>query len=158
MGNGGMGVLVPPSTFNFIFFFSGLCISPTFQLLFLIFSFGFQVLYFSWFRFLYYSSIIEQRRRKMIGRDLLGFPMVRIEIEGMRCAILQAIEANQEDIQKAIETQLDVQIKSLDFGKVIRDSVVSTLQKVVQNYFEYGDGYQIIEKAVKESLGKILRV
>lgn len=94
----------------------------------------------------------------MIGRDLLGFPMVRIEIEGMRCAILQAIEANQEDIQKAIETQLDVQIKSLDFGKVIRDSVVSTLQKVVQNYFEYGDGYQIIEKAVKESLGKILRV
>ena len=84
-------------------------------------------------------------------------PIIRIEIDRMKLAIQtalsEAVAAQDEDIQKAIELALSKENLQNTIEATVLRAVKESLQTEIESYFKYGNG----RKAIKELVSKNLR-
>ena len=88
------------------------------------------------------------------------FPVIRLELEGMKYAIIQSLaahmEAQTEDMKKAVQDAVD----AFDPLPIIRaethKGIEEAIKLSVQNFFTYGEGRDAVCKAVDEHLRKAL--
>lgn len=85
-------------------------------------------------------------------------PTIRIEIEHMREAILHQFINHQDEITKAVESQLKLAIEKFDFAGEIEKQTNECLKTIISQYFQYGSGERMLRELTKESLDKIFNL
>lgn len=59
------------------------------------------------------------------------FPIVRVEVERMRCGIMSAIADHNEEISRAVDAALTKAIEDLDWGGMIRAEIDRQMRDIV---------------------------
>lgn len=87
----------------------------------------------------------------------MSLPIIKIEIEQMRHAIMHAFTEHQFQVSEEVERQLEHVIQNYNYEAAIRDAAYKAMDEAIKNYFGYGEGYQIIHSAINESLNKMFK-
>ncbi len=92
---------------------------------------------------------------------MFDLPRVRIELDGMKHQIVHAFASHNDETEKAIEEQLTVAIKNFPFEETIRDLsrevISSAIKDALEHYFKYGEGREVIRKAVTDKLDELYK-
>jgi hypothetical protein len=87
---------------------------------------------------------------------MLELPTIRLEIEGMRHAILHAFSQHNRDIEEYLQKETEKFVKGYDFQAAVAKSLGplfdEIVRKAVERHFTYGPGREAIEKAIQDSL------
>lgn len=90
---------------------------------------------------------------------MFNMPRVTIQLEGMKQQIVHAFSSHNEEVEQAIEEQLSVAIKSFPFEETIlkmsREVISASIKEALEHYFKYGEGREVIKRAVVERLDKL---
>ena len=86
------------------------------------------------------------------------FPMIKLELGGMRRAIIMAFQDEQlkmdEDVQKAVDAYCNSgHLKEL-INKEVYQTLDQAIKKEVNDFFMWGEGRKVVAAAVKEKLLK----
>lgn len=73
-----------------------------------------------------------------------GLPMIRLEVEGMRYAIVHAFSTQMDGVQEYIEESL----KNMDIGKVVVAQVEQQVPRLVE---------EAVKQAIKDTLYATMR-
>lgn len=87
------------------------------------------------------------------------FPIVKIELQNMKQAMVVALADYQNEMAKSVEAQLQNIVDTFDYqeavrgmaGQIIRDSI----QKSLESYFRFGNGRKQLDELIYQSLDKI---
>ncbi len=92
---------------------------------------------------------------------MLDFPRVRIELEGMKHQILHAFASHNDEVERAIEQQLTTVIEHFPFEQTVKDLsrevISSAIKEALEYYFKYGEGREVIRKAVTDKLDELYK-
>lgn len=90
---------------------------------------------------------------------MLRMPTITIQLEGMKHQIINAFAAHNTEIEQAIESQLTAAIKNFPFEaevhRLSREVISDAIKEALEYYFKYGEGREVIKKAVVERLDKL---
>lgn len=79
-----------------------------------------------------------------------AMPILRMQIEGMKSAIVTHLGARGSELGEAMAEQVDKVIADYDWEGEVRRIVKATLTDKIQYYFKYGDGAKAVQDAVSE--------
>lgn len=84
------------------------------------------------------------------------YPIIRLEIDGMKRSIVSALTHYQaqidEDINRAVEEYCQPENIAEIIQQAANDAIDSAIREEVKNFFLYGEGRRTIAESVKESL------
>ena len=81
-------------------------------------------------------------------------PIVTLTLSSMKHAIMQMLDPNQ--MRQAIEQRLNSAIQIFDFETKVRREAEKCISQSITDYFQYGQGKDIITKAVQAALTETL--
>jgi len=91
---------------------------------------------------------------------MYDLPKIRIEVENMRYQIIHAFASHNDEIEKAVETELIKVIQDYDFAgeinQIAREVITQAVKSNLEHFFQYGEGYKIIGEAVAQTLGGLI--
>ncbi len=83
-------------------------------------------------------------------------PIIRLEVEGMRYAILRALEDRADAISAETNRAINNFITTFDWqaevARLLEPMMREAIKAAMQNHFIYGDGRKAIDDAVREAL------
>ncbi len=89
---------------------------------------------------------------------MTNLPTIRLEIEGMRHAILHAISAYNADVEKYLADETKKFVEGYDFQAAVQRTLGpvfdDAIRKALERHFAYGPGRDAIEQAVAEMMPK----
>lgn len=102
-------------------------------------------------------SVEARRRGSHEGRNQVrDVATIRLEIEGMRYAIIHAFETHAKDVTEALDTEMKKQIAEFDFALAVRRELSDAMNRAVtdsiRSFFSYGKGSQMVADAVAEAM------
>jgi len=80
------------------------------------------------------------------------FPMIRLDIEGMKYQILHALTVHQQEITEIVSAYMDNAIKTFDFEKVVHAEIEKLLPELIHQALQSSLQKIIWNGSVKESL------
>jgi len=85
-----------------------------------------------------------------------SFPMIRLELQGMKMAIIRTLSEYQVQLDSEIKQAVEAFCTEANLRDIINDQVTRTLDSVirseVEKFFMYGEGRATIAQVVKETL------
>lgn len=91
-----------------------------------------------------------------------GHSIVRIEIEGMKHAIVSAITNRDIETEQFVRESIEKFCQPENISRIIAKEVDSTLEGVIseeiRRYFSYGKGREIVAHAVKERMDMMAEI
>jgi hypothetical protein len=86
-------------------------------------------------------------------------PIVKLELQNMKQAMVVALADYQNEIAKSVELQLQNIVDTFDYkeaicqmvNKIIHDSI----HKSIESYFQYGEGRKQLDRLIYESLHRL---
>lgn len=82
----------------------------------------------------------------------MNIPIIRLEIEGMKQTIIQAITQHtammDSDIQAAVDRICTPEYISSLVVDVAQKEMASAIEREIKAFYSYGEGYQAIREAV----------
>lgn len=88
----------------------------------------------------------------------MTYPMIRLEIQGMKHAVQVALSdyaaKMNSEIQAAIEAACTAQHITAIIEETARREVDSAIRQEIERFFRYGDGRETIKAAVAAMLAK----
>jgi len=82
-------------------------------------------------------------------------PLIRLEIEEMKHAILHHFNLYQKDVSDTVKKEIEKSIKEFDFVNAVKKATEEILQSEIEAYFKYGEGFKMIQESIKETLNKV---
>lgn len=86
----------------------------------------------------------------------MEFPMIRLELQGMKQTILHAFRGYQLNIDKTVKESLDRVCSDGGIERLIDEQVREQVEKAVKSkikeFFGWGDGSKAIEAALNDML------
>lgn len=76
---------------------------------------------------------------------------VKLEIEGLKQRIGAMLFAESEDLNRQIAEAMDKALQSYDLEAKVQDIVHASLNKALENYFSFGDGYRAICSTIAQA-------
>lgn len=90
---------------------------------------------------------------------MLNTPRIRIELEGVKHQIVHHFSSYNDEVEKAIEGQLETAIRNFPFEETVlqlsRAVISDAIKDALEFYFKYGDGRAVIQKAVTDKLNEL---
>lgn len=87
---------------------------------------------------------------------MYDYPTIRLDLQGMKQSIVNALSAYHEDIEKNVKAQLETILKEFDFGEAVtavaKQVILESVRNAVEYYFKYGEGTKIIKEIVQKSI------
>lgn len=87
---------------------------------------------------------------------MYDLPRIRIELDGMKYQIIHAFQSHNQEIEDAVERNLQSAIDNFPFEGTIqelsREIIAGAIKEALECYFKYGEGREVIKKAVVERL------
>lgn len=84
------------------------------------------------------------------------FPIVRLEVQGMKHAIQTALMDHQQQLNRDIAAAVDAYCEPENLAAVVQGEVHRVLESVikeeVQKFFRYGEGRKVVADAVKAKI------
>lgn len=85
------------------------------------------------------------------------FPILRLELAGIRQSMEHAFHSYQVDLSAMVKAELDKLVTAENFSHMIAVDVKAAFEKsvkrAIESYFEYGEGRRAIEAEINKSLG-----
>ena len=82
------------------------------------------------------------------------YPLIKLEIESMKHAILHHFNSYQQDLSNCVKKEIESAIKNFDFASEVRKAVHQVISGTIDQYFKWGDGSKLISSAMNEALNK----
>jgi len=87
-----------------------------------------------------------------------GMPLVRLELDQMRTAIMHQFTNYNKEISEAVDKELKKVIENFDYESTIIKIANETITKAIEDYFTWrGEGKKLIEDSVTQALDKIFK-
>ena len=83
-----------------------------------------------------------------------GTPIIKLELDNMRQAILYSLAKYNNEIEKAVDEELKKVVENFDYENIVISIANEALKDAIESYFKYGEGRRTIEKSVNEALSK----
>jgi len=84
------------------------------------------------------------------------FPEIRFDLDGIKVGIIQTLSKYNKETEEYVGAEIEKIIQSYDFDKVIRETAAvairSGIEKALEGYFTYGEGYKAIQDLVANKL------
>lgn len=91
-----------------------------------------------------------------------GIPIIRLEIEGMKTAILTAFMENQLKLDSMLKDAVEKFCSPENVERIMNDAVNTTLKKAIESeidtFFRYGKGNVVLKEAVTNKLSEMYQV
>lgn len=87
-----------------------------------------------------------------------AFPVIKIEIEEMKHAILHHFNAYQSKLSDYVREQIEIAIQCYDFESEVKKAVDGVITQALEQYFKWGDGNKLISKTLTEALNKTFNI
>lgn len=84
------------------------------------------------------------------------FPIIKIEIEGIKQNICHAISDNNKEINQAVENEISRAIDAIDIKSLVKSGVQDCIQSAIKDYFNFGSGRRTIKDVVFNALNEHL--
>ena len=84
-------------------------------------------------------------------------PLIKIDPEGMKRTVIEAIEKYNDQISQKVENELKQVIEKFDFGKMITGITNEVIQEMLVHYLKYGSGHALLEATIRDELDKMLK-
>ena len=101
------------------------------------------------------GDCLEMMKEIPDGKDMNmsnGEPAIKLEIEGMKHAILHHFADHNKRVETAVEGEIDNIVASLDIAGIVREELSKAVEEAVRFHFSCGTGRQIIHDCVTEFL------
>lgn len=86
----------------------------------------------------------------------MNIPMIRLELDGMKYAIISAFNQHQAQQDANVRAAVDAYCSGGNLQQVLNTAVRETLNRVikdeVENFYRYGEGRELVKKLVQERL------
>lgn len=82
--------------------------------------------------------------------DYKAMPILRMEVEGMKAAILTHLGARGSELGDALSAEIDKAIAEYDWQGEVKRIVHAALSENINYYFKFGDGAKAVKDAVVE--------
>lgn len=90
-----------------------------------------------------------------------SIPIIRLEVEGMRHAIVTALTDHQATLDADIQAAVTAYCTPDNIGRVVQQHVSRELQTAVvaavERFFRWGGGREAVESAVTEAIASTLK-
>lgn len=83
-----------------------------------------------------------------------AIPVIRLEIDHMKHAIVSALGIKGSDLEEAISTEIEKAVREIAVTKIpnmVRETLLVCVQDSLTNYFKYGEGRIAIDEAIKDN-------
>jgi hypothetical protein len=94
---------------------------------------------------------MDVEKRKIYAEQI---PIVRITMDSMKQTMMQMLDI--EKLRPHIEQRLNDAIRAFDCEGEVEKAAGSCISECVQNWFRYGDGNDLIQRAVSVALEESL--
>ncbi len=85
--------------------------------------------------------------------ELKNMPMIRLELEGMRQAILHSFLKYNSELNKAVDEALKNAVSADSFFELVdrevREAVNECVAKEIKGYFGWGEGRKMISETIE---------
>ena len=88
---------------------------------------------------------------------MLQLPMIKLEIQEMKHAIMHHFTAYQSKLNDAVQEQLEKVIESYDYETAIVKAATECIDGAIESFFKYGEGRKIIAETLNEALIKTFK-
>jgi hypothetical protein len=89
----------------------------------------------------------------------MNTPLIKLEIEGMRHAIVHAFTQHNIEIEAAVNEEFRRQIEAFDFRDAVAREFAAAMngaiRSAVERFFYQGSGRDIVEHAVESALRSV---
>jgi hypothetical protein len=86
----------------------------------------------------------------------MNIPMVRLELEGMKYAIISAFNVHQAEQDANVRAAVEAYCNSGNLQQVLNTAVRETLNRAikdeVERFYTYGEGRALVKRLVQERL------
>ncbi len=76
-------------------------------------------------------------------------PAVRFTIEGLKTKVLHAVSMLTDEMDFAIQAQVEKAIAEFNWEREVRQLTVTCIRSQLEHYFKYGEGYTQIKSAIE---------
>lgn len=87
-----------------------------------------------------------------------GIPIIRLELEGMKLAILHAFSEYQAGTDQAVKEAMEKYCSPENLARIVDQCVErelrAAIEKEIASFFQYGAGRQFLAAAVKQKLSE----
>ena len=83
-------------------------------------------------------------------------PIIRLEIQHMKQTMQVALADYHLKISEEVDIQLANVIENYPFEEVVQKAAYDALTGAIGSYFKYGDGYKLVQKALKDTFADIV--
>jgi hypothetical protein len=84
-----------------------------------------------------------------------NIPIIRMEIEGMKANILNALGLYGSELGEVVKENLEKAIKEYPFEEIIKQEAYNALDSAIKNYFAHGKGRELIESIVDGAINGV---
>lgn len=95
----------------------------------------------------------------MFNKPSYEFPMVKLEIQGLKHQIIHAFADHNQELQSMVEAQLSAAIDNYPFEAEIqrlsKEVISDAIKGALEYYFKFGEGREVIKKSIIEALNKL---
>ena len=81
-------------------------------------------------------------------------PIIRLELEHMKQTMMTALVNYNAEITDYVDAALQDAIESFPFRETVKNIAHESIQKMLSNYFAYGQGYEMLNKALEHPLAE----
>lgn len=89
-------------------------------------------------------------------RQEFGFPVIRLELHGMKHTVLKALSEEMIKIDEQIQEAMEAALKTENIKRIVTEAVEKELKAAInseiENFYRYGAGRKAIAAAVVERL------
>lgn len=82
----------------------------------------------------------------------MDIPIIRLEVEGMKKAIMHALTQHtammDEDIKTAVDRVCTPEYVSSLVAEVTQKEMTEAIERQIKHFYSYGEGYEAIREAV----------
>lgn len=85
------------------------------------------------------------------------YPIIKIELSRMQETIQHALIEYNEDVENYVESSIKKAIEDFDYETIVKSCADEAIKRVVEGYFKYGKGYDIINNAVNDAMNELFK-
>lgn len=89
----------------------------------------------------------------------VSFPVIRLELEGMRHTVLHAFAQQTAQMDQILQSELDRFCSEDNLRAIVaaqvKESIQSAIKQEIASFYGYGKGREIIKAAVIAELSKV---
>ena len=86
-----------------------------------------------------------------------SFPIIRLEIQEMKHAILHHFSVHQMNVSNAVAEQIEKVIAAYDYEGAVVKAATEVLDGAIESFFKFGAGREMIRDSLNVALTKAFK-